>query len=287
MSKETKQQKAVRLEEKATEIAVRDIGSTTTAVADIRAQAAMQAQQMQEAGIEMKDLEIPKLMLMQATSEAVANDRAEVGDILNTMDESVVGSLEQKVEIIPLKQFKTVRIYDMSSGDPEFIRAEQDDGKNSSFEMREGREKLADGTEVPVKRVLNMNFFVLLKKEVDEDEAFPAVISFKSTSIPAGKQVATQMFKMLQLGKLPYSKSVILGVKKDSKDKRTWAVYTVEKGNQLDEKAMACAAKWLASLAAANVKIQEDAEEGDFEENTSTGPVAAPTVVGGSEVGPY
>ena len=251
-------------------------------IAEIHAQAAVQQQQMAEVGIEIKDLEIPKLMLMQSTSDMVGEGLAKFGQIINTMDGSCVGGLEEgSVEIIPLKQFKTVRVYDVAKQPPSFLRSEPDDGKNSSYEMREGNEN-----GMPIKRVLNMNFFVLIKKELDADEAFPAVVSFKSTGIPAGKQLATQMFKMIQLGKLPYSKSVLLTVKKEKKEKNTYAVFGIEKGETMSAEANTTCAKWLTTLAAANVKIIEPTEEHDeFSEAT----VVAPTIVGGDTGanGPY
>jgi hypothetical protein len=253
--------------------------STNTEVAELHSQAVAQAKAMEGAGIGMEDLEIPKIMLMQSTSNAVGEEEAEFGQIVNTMDGSVLGGIEEgPVEIVPLKQFKTVRIYDVSEQPPKFLRVEPDNGKNSSFEQREGREG-----DMPVKRVLNMNFFVLLKKELEADEAFPLIVSFKSTGIPAGKQLATQMFKMLQLGKLPYSKTVKLVAKKDKKDKNTFAVFGIEKGEAVSEAHQAIAAKWLVSLAAAKVTIHND-EESDAEETSTSS--AAPTVVG-SEAGSY
>jgi hypothetical protein len=255
-------------------------------VQDLHTQAAAQSAKMRDAGIETKDLEIPKLMLMQPMSDAVGAQKAKFGELINTMDGSVVGGVDAApVEIIPLKQFKTVRIYDMTSQPPKFIRSEPDDGKNSNFENREGNEN-----GIPVKRVLNMNFFVLIKKEIDADEAFPAVVSFKSTSIPAGKQVATQMFKMIQLDKAPYSKTIMLGAKRETKDKKTWAVFEIGKGGLADQKAITVAEKWLVSLAAAqNVIIVGDNEDNDMESDVSNSPAPAPTVVGNepSAQGPY
>lgn len=270
--------KTSKHEEFETQMAVRepDVG---TQVAELHKQAQAQAAAMQEAGIETKDLEIPKLMLMQSTSDAVGEGKAKFGQIINTMDGSVVGGLDEGgVELIPLKQFKTVRIYDMGEKPPKFMRAEPDDGKNSAFENREGNEN-----GVAIKRVLNMNFFVLLKKEVEADEAFPAVVSFKSTGIPAGKQLATQMFKMIQLNKMCYSKSVKLIVGKDKKDKNTYALFGIEKGETQSPETQLLAAKWLVSLAAANVKIVGGDDDSDEFVETSGSPVAAPTVVGGQE----
>jgi hypothetical protein len=260
-----------------TQVAVVKEESAQKQVAEIHAQAAQQQAQMQEAGISLVDLEIPKLMLMQSTSELVGEEQAKFGEVVNTMNGEVVGSLTQPLELIPLKQFKTVRIYDMSGKQPKFMRVEEANEKNSSFDAREGNE-----TGIPIKRVLNMNFFVLLKKEIDAGEAFPAVVSFKSTGLAAGKQLATQMFKMIQLDRMPYSKSVTLTVKKEKKDTNTYAVFSIEKGENCTPEVCAVSAKWLKALAAAKTVTVVEKEERDVES------VEAPHVLSSTEVGgPY
>ena len=110
---------------------------------------------------------------------------------------------------------------------------------------------------------MNMNFFVLIKSEVDKGEAFPAVISFKSKGVPAGKQLATQMFKMLMLNRGPYSKAMIISVKKEKKDNNTFAVFGMSEGQEVDEAAKKTAVEWLVRLASFNVKI--DDKEDDVE----------------------
>jgi hypothetical protein len=237
---------------------------------------------MADYGIDSRDLEIPKLMLMQPTSGLVGDDRAEVGQIINTLDDTVVGGIDEgAIELVPLMQYKTVRIYDASVNPPKFLRVEPDDGKNSSFEMREGREG-----DIPVKRVLNMNFFVLAKKEIDSGDEFPAVISFKSTSAQAGRQVATQMLKTHAKFGSPFARSVIVGVKKEKKEKNSWAVFTIEKGNDLDEDSLKVAQGWYEKLKSYNVNVKEE-NDADEVSVPATQAVAPPTVVGTPEEGPY
>lgn len=222
---------------------------------------------MAETGIEVGDLEIPKLMLMQSTSGLVGDELAKFGDMVNTMSNEALGDFNKPVEIVPLKVFKTLRIYDISAQPPKFIRAEPLTPENAilPWEGNEGG--------VPIKRVTNMNFFILLKKEIDEDTAFPLVVSFKSTGMQAGKQLATHLFKLMALGRLPYSQSIQLMASKEKKESNTYAVFKIGKVEALSDAGKLVAKGWLAKLASLNYKIHETAEE-DREESAP-----APTVM--------
>ena len=218
-------------------------------------QAQVMATQMVEAGISPDDIVIPRLMLMQNTSEYVGDGKAKMGDIMNAQSMTVVGGINTPVEIVPLKMFKTIRIYDVSQQPPKFIRQEPATPATEKlpFEGNEGG--------VAVKRYLNLNFYILMKKDIDNDEAFPVVVSFKSTSLRAGKQLATQLFKMLALRKPVYSKSVMLTVTKEKKDTNYYAVFGIAEGSVVDETTRAKAEEWLANIG--TMKVQEDVDPTD------------------------
>lgn len=224
----------------------------TQAVASISDQAKEMATCMAETGIEASDLEIPKLMLMQPTSGYVSDEKAKVGDIVNTMSMEVLGGFSQAIEIVPLKAFKTIRIYEMGGTQPKFMRVEPFVADGNGLLPWEDTE-----AGKPIKRVHNLNFFVLLKSELDSGEAFPAVIAFKSTSMLAGKQLATHIFKMVALQQEPYSKTVTLSVRKEKKETNTWAVFEVGKGAALSAEHKALAQNWIVRLASMNYKIHE------------------------------
>lgn len=211
------------------------------------------AELLAEAGVSAADLVIPKLLLMQGTSEYVGDESAEVGDIVNSQTHEVLGGIGKPVEFVPLKLYKTWRIYDMSSKQPKFLREEPVTAANADQEW-EGLEG-----KTPVRRDQNFNFFILLKSELDAGEAFPCVVSFKRTSMNAGKQLATQLFKLAALGKLPYSQTVKLGVRKDKKETNTYAVYEFQKGNPCTEVEKTEAQRWLKTLS--SVKYTVDAKE--------------------------
>lgn len=203
-------------------------------------------------GISSEDLVIPRLMLMQNTSEYVGDDKAELGDIVDSQSIDVIGGINKPVEIVPLKMYKTWRVYDMSSKQPKFKRQEPVTAANAELKW----EFIEDG--VPHRRVFHMNFFVLRKDELDQGMSFPAVISFKSTSLNAGKQLATAMFKLHHLGLPAFSQSQMLTVKKEKKDTNTYAVFEIRKGQTLTAEQQAAAKRWIQTLAEKRHTVDED-----------------------------
>lgn len=210
---------------------------------------------MAATGVSASDLIIPKLLLMHNTSEYVGDGKAKLADIVNSQTLEVIGGIDSPIEIIPLKLYKTWRIYDMTKSPPEFIRQDAVTSKNEK-DSYEGNE---NGT--PIRRDMCLNYYVLLKKEVDENEAFPAVVSFKRSSFYAGKALATHFFKMAALKRPPYSQSVMITTSKMKKDTNTWAVMGIGKGTNLNETDLATAEKWLKLVSSVSTHVDEVAEE--------------------------
>lgn len=210
---------------------------------------------MESTGITASDLVIPKLLLMQNTSEYVGDGKAVLGDIVNSQTMEVVGSLKTPCEIIPLKMYKTWRIYDVSSKSPRFIRQEAVTRSNEKLPW----DDVENGT--PIRRDQCINFFALIKTELDTGNDFPCAISFRRSSFSTGKQLATQLFRMTMQGKLPYSESVMLGVKKEKNDTNYYSVYTMSKGAELTKEQQASAAKWLSMLSSVSYKVDDESEE--------------------------
>lgn len=247
------------------QVAIKQQTAVSTEVVDM-------AKAMADIGIEASDLVVPRLMLMQNTSEMVGDEKAKLGDIVNSQTLEVLGGITSPLEIIPLKMTKTYRIYDMTDTQPKFIRQEPVTSANVNLPW----EDVEDG--ITIRRYLCMNFFVLIKKEVESGEAFPVVITFKSTSLNAGKQLATHLFKMVTLGWKPYSRSMLLKVNKQKKDTNVWAVFEIARGNELVEEHVAKAAEWLNNVNSMTVKVV-----GEEEEVTAPQSSATPVVVGKSD----
>lgn len=240
--------------------------------------------------IKASDLVVPRLRLIQSTSPEVADGKAKLGDIWNSQTHEVVGNFETPLEIIPLKMFKSWRVMDVSGKQAKWVRDETVTSENESREW-EGREDIVDkesGQEkkdCAVRYDFTYNFFILIKKEVDAGDGFPAVISMRRTSAMAGKHLSTHLFKRQALKQHPASKSVIIKVGKQRKEQNTWGIFEIHQGSMSNEDALAAADRWLPLLDQMRAKIDEP-EAVEVE-----GVAAAPVVVGsspsGDASGPY
>jgi hypothetical protein len=233
------------------------------------------SEQIKELGISAQDLVIPKILLMQNTSEMVGDGKAKLGDVINSQTLEILGSVDKPISFIPLKLYKTWRVYDMSQGQPSFLRQDAVSATNEKLPWEDVEE--VEGKQVPIRRDLCMNFFVLLMSEVEEGTAFPCVVSFKRTSMQAGRQLATHLFKMACLNRLPYSQTQVLKVTRQKQDTNTYAVFEIGKGAELSLAHKEVAATWVANLAQIAYKV----DEADETEAPAAAP-AAPVVVGGS-----
>lgn len=227
---------------------------------------------MEELGISASDLSIPKLHCMQSTSELVGEGQAKPGELVNSMTKEILGGYDKPIEIIPLFANKTWVYYDMSTGQPKFMRIEP---------MTPATENLPwDDIEngIKIRRDACLNFFVLLNKDAEEDECFPYVISFKRTSYAAGKALATHLLKLKMFRKPVFDKTVILSSRKEKKDTNTYAVLGIAVGKSASEKARNAAQLWLDLLAKNSYRV----DNSDVAEEVAKPAAPTVTVVGGS-----
>lgn len=222
-----------------------------------KALAAQVGQAMTDMGVKASDLVIPRLLLMQNTSEAVGDDKAKLGDILNSQTGLVIGGMDKPIDFIPLNLYKTWRVMNTSGKQAEFVREEPVTAKNQDREWT-GTEEIK-GVTKPVRYDFSYNFFLLLKKEVDEDEAFPAVLTLRRTSARAGKSLATHLFKMATLGQKPYSKLIRLSVSKQKHETNTYGVFEIQPAGKCTAKELEAAAKWMPLLS--QMRVDEDRAE--------------------------
>lgn len=257
-------------EAKKNEVAVQQDELTTRTLA-LKADAQERAQALQELGVDSKDIVIPSIQVMQNTSALVGEEKAKLGEIVNMATEEILGGGDTKVQLLPLKIFKTLRIYVVNPGF-KFLREEPLTALNEKLPP-EGTEP--DGT--PVKRYQTINAFVLLKTDLAKGEGFPSLIRFKSTGMNAGRGLATHLYKLVYFKKRPYAQFVELSTRKEKKDTNTYAVPIIStKGSLAASPAEVEAAEgWLAMLAAGNYKVDE--REDIPEEQTEK--TLTPTVV--------
>jgi len=210
--------------------------------------------------ITAQDIILPKLLLMQGLSKIVTAGDAAQGQIVNSVTKEVVGGISniktkagEPVELVCFKLFKTWVEFDKIEGQWVFRKTYPMDASNLDL----AQEEIVSGVEV--RRDRCMNFMVLLPSEIEEGAALPYVVSFRRTSMQAGKKIASAQKRWQALGAAnpvchkTFKMSVI---QKTKDDKNFWA-FEMEEGRETSAEEQAECKKWFTALQKMNAKIDD------------------------------
>lgn len=165
------------------------------------------------------DLVIPKINLMQPTSEQVNDGLAKFGDFINSLDNSVVGD-DKGFEFIPffMQKFHWVsKLKDPRSNEFKFERTEQ--VTCAADEQKPWDDCDPDGT--PIKRTFVRRFYGMIA-----GSPAPVTIDAKGMSGNFAKKLATQMYVMNKAANLPpCGKAVIVKAIKQKNAKGNFATF--------------------------------------------------------------
>jgi hypothetical protein len=201
--------------------------------------------------ISSEDMIIPKLLVMQGLSDLVADGKATMGEFRSSLDGKKLGDEKSPVEFVVFNTFKDWVI----SEDGEFTQIVPVTAENQGWAY----EEVINGH--AIKRVKGLNFYVLLTEDIKNNEAFPYVISFRSTSYTAGKKLATHLAK-LRMFKQPSAAQVFsLSTIREKNDKGTFMVLDVTPAAKATPEQLASAWQWHEVLKTSkSVKIDEELE---------------------------
>lgn len=199
--------------------------------------------------VEARDLKIPKLLLMQAMSKFVNEDQvAKSGDLVNSISAEVYGAVREKdykpVKVIPIHMFKNWVIQEeLSPGKFEYRETVPVTPQNTDWEW----DVEVDGRKF--KRTKQLNFYVLLEKDLGNPLALPHVISFRSTSFKEGGVLANHFAtcKAAQAAKqfrIPMDRFFEIGGKMQKNEKGTFYVLTAKESGPTDQAAQLQAFSW-------------------------------------------
>ena len=205
-------------------------------------------------GVDKSDFLIPKILLMQGLSKFVADEKAQMGDFVNSVTGEVIAGRGKPIEIIPLISFKTwIKFEETSQGKWEYRGQEPMTAANAHWEL--------DGEEngLKVRRDRALNFYVLLASEADRPDALPLLISCRRTSYMAGKKLVTYFGQCQMANQPPAAHSLPLEGKKVQNDKGTFYVLDVDaaKKKRVSEKQLAKAYEWYQTLKKGGVKVDD------------------------------
>jgi len=193
-----------------------------------------------------KDMVIPKILCMQGLSDLVADGKAKMGDFVDSLTSEVLGDIDNPVSFIPFHMEKIYIIGKRNVGESrfEFDRIEDVANQNYPFNSVEGT--------VETKYEYCLQFYVLRP----EDPSLPYVISFKSTSLKAGKALATQMFiRNRSAGLVPPAYTMLLGGKKEKNDKGTFAVMEVKQSVKTEQEQINGCLEWMQLIKAGKATV--------------------------------
>lgn len=181
------------------------------------------------------DIIVPYVVIAQAPSEAVKQRKAQMGDILRSTNLELLGGPEQPLDIVFLGYPKSNWIIEQKEGARfAYRRTEPRNAANETLPWNYIGDK--DGNEVPQgtpgasewRRVKQFLVFAILPRDIEAFEAemkkveagdmpdpskalTPVLISFRSTSFTAGKEVATFYTQARSMGQPMYLYKLKIG----------------------------------------------------------------------------
>lgn len=215
------------------------------------------------------DLKIPKIHLLQATSELVHKKKAAVGDIVKLTTGQKLGNEDGAIEIIPLTFINTWVNSELVGKKFEHRGVEARTAKTSDLPW----EYEKNGTKWRRDKAVDM--LVLLPSEIEQElkeiarakkegdmpdlekALTPWVVTFKRTSFRSVDPLLQHFNKAQKFQVGAYVNTFMLGCRQVSNDKGTYYVYEVEAGGKTKKEYMQLAADWYNAVTTRRVIIED------------------------------
>jgi len=211
------------------------------------------------------DVILPRVMLMQGASEAVAQRTAQLGDIIRSTTAEKLGDPDAPFLFIPLTFKNKWLIQEIQEGKSKHL-FRGFEARNAANEHLPWDYEL-DGKQM--KRVKMLDVYALLPGDVDAEEKavadlaesgelpdlndtlLPVVISFKATSYKAGQAVVTHFTKAKGMAEKtgnpaikPHAYTMSLGCAMDSNDSGDFYIYKCTTAGRLSKSQAMAADLW-------------------------------------------
>ena len=203
----------------------------------------MQAERMYgSVNLNSSDVIIPQLLLLQKMSELVDQNAGKAGEFVDSLDHMNFGT---ELEIIPFHMEQVWIEQRRVGNDFEYVQTFKVTPENESLPWEEG----------DIKRTYAMNFYFLMPSEVEAGTSMPYLVSMRSTSVRAGKKLATQMYmKNRRAGKLPCSVVFKLQSVEQNKDTKKYYVMDVNVSRMATDKEVNDCVQWYNTVSRAPVE---------------------------------
>lgn len=210
-----------------------------------------------------QDIIIPKLLIMQPTSDMVTEGNAVMGEFRDSVSKEKLGSIADPINFIP---FHVEKVWD--------ILEQQDD---EQYKWRRSEPLIEDPLKpgyndnlkwtdiengINIKRVRRMNFYVMLASQLKEGNAVPYVLAFRSTGYREGKKVFTQMYlRNRRAGLTPAAYSFELSGVRQKNEKGAFIVPSVAMGPATNAAHVGECLEWYKLIKKGAVKVDAAEEE--------------------------
>lgn len=203
-------------------------------------------------GSHAEDNLIPRIQLLQAMSEQCKTGTNRPGELVNSLSGEILAKPNEGVEVIPISMYREWQIMKkISETQFEFLRNEPITDLNTNW----AKDDMENG--YPIRRNRTLNFFVLLPTALNK---MPFLVSFRKTSLQAGKKLATHFSLCRYEGKPPASTVFSLSAKYKTWKSNSFHVFEVAQKRDTQLTEMEKAYQWYQLINQKSVVVAEEAE---------------------------
>lgn len=235
------------------------------------------------------DVVVPRLLLMQPTSDFVHDKKAQPGDIVRSTTVEKIGEPNKVIQFIPLSfpvASWVIEVKPPRGSKFEFQRMEPRNAANSnlpwSFHVDFDGNEVPEGTPAALeaRRVQRLSLFALLPSDIEADitekkkakagefpdftkSLMPVEISFRATSFKAGREVLTFFTQAADFGQPAWKAILSLTCTREENEKGVWYTYQVDRSRPLPVKKehLPTVERWANLINTTTVKVDETPEE--------------------------
>lgn len=201
------------------------------------------------------DIIVPRMLLMQGMSKWVP-DHFSQGDIINSVEETLLAKRGETVSIIPFILKKTWQIFTQESP-PQWVREEPWNEANDALEW-EFEEEDADRGVVQLKRQRQYGFYAFVVKDEVDPFPIPVLVNFRSSAgFKEGKKIASHFSMMKGMNQPGFN--VVWNISSESvKDgDKSYQKFVVKKGRMTTKEEAQPILQWLKLMQTAADKIKD------------------------------
>lgn len=239
---------------------------------------------------DVHDILIPKLLVGQATSKLVQEEKIAFGQVFRSTTREVLGGKGNPFMVVPLYHFKNWILNEKVGGKFVFRGVEPFTAENQDKPWVWTEQK--EGKTTEWKREQALNFYVLLLPDIVRDQqarkAFaesrelpdteasllPCLLQFKSTSYKAGKILVTHFAKAADFDVPPFVNVFNLDTEKVTGEQNSWFIWKPANTGKTPVEYLKTCAKWRDIVAKQSVKVDDSDLVGDVEATSAAADAA-------------